>query len=72
VKRRAYRTVLDTLFHALVRYAAPIIPSRPRKSGRAASPTRMHRCTCSIWPEVDAGWLDAALGSKWPPCVRVA
>jgi len=25
-KRRAYRTVLDTLFHALVRYAAPIIP----------------------------------------------
>src|SRR3546814_5340148 len=25
-KRRAYRTVLDTLFHALVRYAAPVIP----------------------------------------------
>ncbi|MCI1757088.1 MAG: class I tRNA ligase family protein [Sphingobium sp.] len=25
-KRRAYRTVLDLLFHALVRYAAPIIP----------------------------------------------
>ena len=24
-KRRAYRTVLDTLFHALVRYAAPIL-----------------------------------------------
>ena len=24
-KRRAYRTVLDTLFHALVRYAAPVI-----------------------------------------------
>ncbi|MDQ4419219.1 isoleucine--tRNA ligase [Sphingobium sp. DEHP117] len=25
-KRRAYRTVLNVLFHALVRYAAPIIP----------------------------------------------
>jgi isoleucyl-tRNA synthetase len=25
VKRRAYRTVLDTLFHALVRYAAPVL-----------------------------------------------
>ncbi|WP_174298434.1 isoleucine--tRNA ligase [Sphingomonas bacterium] len=25
-KRRAYRTVLDLLFHALVRYAAPVIP----------------------------------------------
>ena len=25
-KRKAYRTVLDVLFHALVRYAAPIIP----------------------------------------------
>ncbi|MBU0863331.1 MAG: isoleucine--tRNA ligase, partial [Alphaproteobacteria bacterium] len=24
-KRRAYRTVLDTLFHALVRYAAPVL-----------------------------------------------
>ncbi|GGB89969.1 hypothetical protein GCM10011494_05410 [Novosphingobium endophyticum] len=24
-KRRAYRTVLDTLFHALIRYAAPVI-----------------------------------------------
>ncbi len=25
VKRRAYRTVLDTLFHALIRYAAPVL-----------------------------------------------
>ncbi|OQW43685.1 MAG: isoleucine--tRNA ligase [Proteobacteria bacterium SG_bin6] len=25
LKRRAYRTVLDTLFHALLRYAAPVI-----------------------------------------------
>ena len=25
LKRRAYRTVLDTLFHALVRYAAPVL-----------------------------------------------
>ncbi|MEO7601924.1 MAG: class I tRNA ligase family protein, partial [Sphingomicrobium sp.] len=24
-KRRAYRTVLDTLFHALVRYASPVL-----------------------------------------------
>ncbi|MBS0482947.1 MAG: class I tRNA ligase family protein, partial [Proteobacteria bacterium] len=24
-KRRAYRTVLDTLFHALIRYAAPVL-----------------------------------------------
>ena len=24
-KRRAYRTLLDTLFHALVRYASPIL-----------------------------------------------
>ncbi|MES2700555.1 MAG: isoleucine--tRNA ligase [Pseudomonadota bacterium] len=25
VKRRAYRTVLDTMFHALIRYAAPVL-----------------------------------------------
>jgi len=25
IRRRAYRTVLDTLFHALVRYAAPVL-----------------------------------------------
>ncbi len=25
LERRAYRTVLDTLFHALIRYAAPVL-----------------------------------------------
>ncbi len=58
-KRRAYRTVLDTLFHALVRWAAPILLLHGRggvgralsgggactcSNGRCCRPTRRTRC----------------------------
>jgi isoleucyl-tRNA synthetase len=65
VKRRAYRTVLDTLFHALVRYATPIIPFTSEEVWQSRFPDENASVHMLIWPEVDAGWLDAALGSKW-------
>ena len=64
-KRRAYRTVLDTLFHALVRYAAPIIPFTAEEvwQSRYANPSgSVHFLE---WPEVDAAWLDQGLDDKW-------
>jgi isoleucyl-tRNA synthetase len=65
VKRRAYRTVLDTLFHALVRYATPIIPFTSEEVWQSRFPDENASVHMLVWPEVDAGWLDATLGSKW-------
>ncbi|MET0271175.1 MAG: isoleucine--tRNA ligase [Sphingomonas sp.] len=63
-KRRAYRTVLDTLFHALVRYAAPILCFTAEEAWGTRYPDggSVHLLE---WPEVDAGWADARLAEQW-------
>ena len=63
-KRRAYRTVLDILFQAMVRYAAPIIPFTAEEvwGNRYPQAGSVHLLT---WPTVDAAWKDEALGAKW-------
>ena len=63
-KRKAYRTVLDTLFHALVRYAAPIIPFTAEEVWQSRFPDAdsVHLLE---WPEVNAGWKNPELGLKW-------
>ena len=65
LKRRAYRTVLDTLFHALVRYAAPLIPFTAEEVWQSRYPSEMESVHFLGWPEVDADWRDAGLGEKW-------
>ena len=62
-KRMAYRTVLDILFHALVRYAAPVLvfTSEEVRQTRFPDADSVH---FSDWPEVPAV-LDAALAEKW-------
>ncbi len=69
-KRRAYRTVLDVLFHALVRYAAPIIPFTAEEVWKSRFPDAdsVHMLD---WPEVDGEWKDDNLGTKWAD-VRLA
>ncbi len=64
-KRRAYRTVLDHLFHALVRYAAPLIPFTAEEVWQARYPSETGSVHLLEWPQVDAGWLDEALGARW-------
>ncbi|ALH82159.1 isoleucine--tRNA ligase [Sphingopyxis macrogoltabida] len=63
-ERAAYRTVLDTLFHALVRYAAPVLvfTSEEVWGTRYPEATSVHLLE---WPAVDAAWNDAELGGKW-------
>jgi isoleucyl-tRNA synthetase len=63
-KRRAYRTVLDTLFHALVRYAAPVLvfTSEEVWATRFPDAESVHLLE---WPEVDARWMDRFLSDKW-------
>jgi isoleucyl-tRNA synthetase len=63
-KRRAYRTVLDTLFHALVRYAAPILCFTAEEVWGTRFPDAgsVHLLE---WPEVDPTWADARLAEQW-------
>ncbi|HKX90653.1 MAG TPA: class I tRNA ligase family protein, partial [Sphingopyxis sp.] len=62
--RRAYRSVLDILFHALVRYAAPVLvfTSEEVWGTRYPEATSVHLLE---WPTVDAAWNDNTLATKW-------
>jgi len=64
-KRRAYRTVLDHLFHALVRYAAPVIPFTAEEVWQARYPSEDGSVHLLEWPDVDRGWRDPSLGVRW-------
>jgi len=63
-KRRAYRTVLDTLFHALVRYLAPVLVFTTEEvwGTRYPDSDSVHLLE---WPAVDAGWLQPELAARW-------
>jgi isoleucyl-tRNA synthetase len=61
-KRRAYRTVLDILFHALVRYAAPILAFTAEEVWQARFPSEddsVHMLEWPVLPEVES------LGTGW-------
>ncbi|HEY5712516.1 MAG TPA: isoleucine--tRNA ligase [Allosphingosinicella sp.] len=63
-KRRAYRTVLDTVFQALVRWTSPILCFTAEEVWTTRYPESgsVHLLE---WPLIDAGWRDEALGTKW-------
>jgi isoleucyl-tRNA synthetase len=60
--RRAWRTVLDTLFHALTRWLAPVLAFTAEEVWGTRFPNggSVHLLE---WPEIDAGWRDDALAS---------
>jgi isoleucyl-tRNA synthetase len=59
-KRRAYRTVLDTLFHALVRYGAPVLVFTAEEVWQSRYPgASVHLLE---WPELPTVQADIA---KW-------
>ncbi|URD59743.1 isoleucine--tRNA ligase [Sphingomonas sp. KRR8] len=62
-KRRAYRTVLDTLFHALVRYAAPVLVFTAEEVWGTRYP---HGGSVHLleWPEI-GDWQDNRLTEIW-------
>ncbi|HEY5459810.1 MAG TPA: class I tRNA ligase family protein, partial [Sphingomicrobium sp.] len=64
-KRRAYRTVLDTLFHALVRWAAPVLVFTAEEVWGTRYPDEgsVHLLE---WPLIDSQWReDTGLVAKW-------
>jgi isoleucyl-tRNA synthetase len=64
-KRRAYRTVLDTVFHALVRWMAPVLCFTTEEVWQTRYPGDEGSVHLLEWPVIDSGWRDDALGSKW-------
>ena len=62
--RRAYLQVLDTLFGAMVRWAAPVIPFTAEEvwGTRCPDAASVH---LEVWPEIDPGWRDEALAARW-------
>lgn len=64
-KRRAYRTVLDILFHALVRYAAPIICFTAEEVWQARFPDDERSVHFLEWPVLPALPGDDAVATVW-------
>jgi isoleucyl-tRNA synthetase len=71
LKRRAYRTMLDTLFHALVRYAAPILCFTAEEVWQARFPSEDGSVHYLEWPELLALPGDAAVGTNWADVRRL-
>ena len=63
-KRMAYRTVLDILFHALVRYAAPVLVFTSEEVWQTRFGADADSVHFSDWPQVPAA-LDSTLADKW-------
>ncbi|NLS27652.1 Isoleucine--tRNA ligase [Sphingomonas sp. S2M10] len=61
-KRRAYRTVLDVLFHALVRYAAPILAFTAEEVWQSRFPSEDGSVHELEWPLLPQG---AAVAHDW-------
>jgi isoleucyl-tRNA synthetase len=64
-KRMAYRTVLDILFHALVRYAAPVLVFTAEEVWLTRFPEEAESVHFLDWPEVDAGWVHLKDAPNW-------
>ncbi|BCA63922.1 isoleucine--tRNA ligase [Sphingomonas sp. HMP9] len=65
IKRRAYRTVLDVLFHALVRYAAPVLCFTAEEVWQARFPSDDSSVHYLEWPSLPSLDADDVVGSKW-------
>ncbi|WP_454279123.1 isoleucine--tRNA ligase [Sphingomonas sp. Marseille-Q8236] len=64
-KRRSYRTVLDILFHALVRYAAPILCFTAEEVWQSRFPSEEGSVHLLEWPVLPQLGEDEALIARW-------
>jgi len=57
--------VLDMLFHAMIRWAAPVIVFTAEEVWQSRYPDANSSVHFLEWPDVDAGWADDALAARW-------
>jgi len=64
LRRRAWRSVLDTLFEALTRWLAPVLVFTAEEVWGTRHPDggSVHMLE---WPAIDAAWRDDALAERW-------
>ncbi|MBJ6120318.1 isoleucine--tRNA ligase [Sphingomonas mollis] len=65
VTRRSYRTVLDVLYHALVRYAAPVLCFTAEEVWQARFPSEDRSVHFLEWPTLPDLAADGALIERW-------
>ncbi|KQM65544.1 isoleucine--tRNA ligase [Sphingomonas sp. Leaf17] len=70
-KRRAYRTVLDMLFHALVRYAAPVLCFTAEEVWQARYPSEDGSVHLLEWPELAELPGDDGVATAWSDVRRL-
>jgi isoleucyl-tRNA synthetase len=63
-RRRAYRTVLDTLFHALVRWLSPVLVFTSEEVWGTRFP-KAGSVHLLEWPEVPLARIDEELAGRW-------
>ena len=68
-ERRAYRTVLDILFHALVRYAAPILVFTAEEVWQSRFPDENESVHFLEWPKMEPAWKNPEVSEMiWAAC----
>ncbi len=65
LKRRAYRTVLDILFHALVRYAAPVLVFTSEEVWQTRFPDENNSIHYMEYFDVASIWRNEDLANRW-------
>ena len=64
-RRRAARTVLDTLFNCLTAWLAPILVFTAEEAWLNRFPSDGDSVHLRLFPEIPAAWRNHALGEKW-------
>ena len=71
IRRRAARTVLDTLFECLVRWLAPVLAFTCEEAWLTRHPGEDGSIHFETFPEIDPSWRDDALAARWERVRRV-
>ena len=70
-RRRAARTVLDTLFHCLTAWLAPILVFTAEEAWLNRYPNDSDSVHLRLFPGIPADWRDDALAEKWAAVRRL-
>jgi len=64
-RRRAARTVLDTLFNCLISWLAPVTCFTAEEAWQSRHGDGAESVHLNVFPDVPSDWIDEALAQKW-------
>ncbi len=71
VRRRAARTVLDRLFHCLVRWLAPVLCFTAEEAWLTRYPSEEGSVHLELFPEIPESWRAPGLAERWEKIRRI-